>query len=373
MAATVFVGLAVTSHHAGTLSTVTFDHVVSPSSTITGVTFDFASHLRMAQGSDNWPTTWSNDNNQYSMWGDGDGFGAAATGQNTTMTSLGVALIAGDSGSYTGTNVYGGLNPQCPAPLQDMIQGKSHGAPLSLGGVLYAWITPGSGPSGYQSFSLYKSLDKACHWTRLGVTFDRVTYSISFGGFVQFGKDNGSAIDGYVYTVATAVSDPSDLNHVQLPGNVMLLRVPAASIEIKSAYEFFAGLESGQPTWSTDVSKAKAAYQEPDQHGVGPFAQMSYVPDLGRFVYTNQHGNGIDASGSQSLLTMAAAPRPWGPWTIFYHDLFQETPQTLFQWNFAPKWFREGGLRFTLIFTGVGPAINNDSWNTVDGAFIISP
>jgi len=53
MAANVFVGLAVTSHHAGVLSTATFDHVVAPSSTIMGVTFDWASHLRMAPGSDN--------------------------------------------------------------------------------------------------------------------------------------------------------------------------------------------------------------------------------------------------------------------------------------------------------------------------------
>jgi len=69
----------------------------------------------------------------------------------------------GDSDSYQGINVYGGVAPKCPTPPQDMIQGKSHGAPLSLGGVLYAWITPGSGSSGYQSFSLYKSTDKACH------------------------------------------------------------------------------------------------------------------------------------------------------------------------------------------------------------------
>jgi hypothetical protein len=305
------------------------------------------------------------------MWGDGDGFGAAAAGLNTTGTSLGVARIEGDYDSYQGFNVYGGLSPECPAPPADMIPGKSHGAPLSLGGVLYAWITPGSGATGYQWFRLYKSLDRACHWTQLGVTFDRITYGISYGGFVQFGKDNGSAIDAYVYTVATAVSDPSSLDRVQRPGKVMLLRVPAASIEIQSAYQFFAGLENGQPTWSSDVSQAEAVYEDPD--GVGPFAQMSYVPDLGRFVYTNQHGNGIDASGYQSLLTMAEAPRPWGPWAIFYHDQFPETPHTLFQWNFAPKWFREGGRSFTLIFTGVGPAIDNDSWNTVDGSFIISP
>jgi len=377
MAANVFVGLAVTSHHAGVLSTATFDHVVAPSSTITGVTFDWASHLRMAPGSDNWPSTWSNDDNQYAMWGDGGGFNGTDT---QGRSSFGVAKIVGDPDQYYGVNVFGGPTVSGPPPgtttchpgsaATSLIDGKSHGAPLSLKGVLYTWITPGSGNSGFQSFTLWKSTNKGCDWTKLGVTFARVTYGISFGGFVQFGKDNGSAIDGYVYTLATAVSNTSDLNGVQRPGSVMLLRVPAASIEAQGAYQFFTGLVGGQPTWSTDVSKAKAVYQDPD--GVGNFAQMSYVPDLGRFVYTNQHGNGSDASGTHSLLTMAEAARPWGPWTNFYPDLFgsSQIPQTLFQWNFAPKWYRDGGSSFTLIFTGTG---TNDSWNTVDGTFTISP
>jgi hypothetical protein len=54
--------------------------------------------------------------------------------------------------------------------------------------------------------------------------------------------------------------------------------------------------------------------------------------------------------------------------------------QTLFQWNFGPKWFRTGDSAFTLIFSGSGiPPGNssdlntNDSWNTVNGAFIVSP
>src|SRR5262245_49056214 len=45
------------------------------STPITGVTFDLQTHQRLAVGSDNWPTTWSDDDNQYSVWGDGGGFG----------------------------------------------------------------------------------------------------------------------------------------------------------------------------------------------------------------------------------------------------------------------------------------------------------
>ena len=94
---------------------------------------------------------------------------------------------------------------------------------------------------------------------------------------------------------------------------------------------------------------------------------MSFVPGLNRLVYTNQHGTSTSTAGSRSLLTMAEAPQPWGPWTVFHKSVFFPTiERTVFQWNFAPKWFHDGGRDFTLIFSGKE---SNDSWNTVDGRF----
>jgi len=73
---------------------------------------------------------------------------------------------------------------------------------------------------------------------------------------------------------------------------------------------------------------------------------------------------------------MAQASNIWGPYTEFYRHQFLapsgHTPTvdvTLFQWNFAPKWFRNqssSSLDFTMIFTGTG---NNDSLNVIDGSF----
>lgn len=335
----------------------------SPSTPITGVTFDWSSHLRFAQGSDNWPATWSDDDNQYAMWGDGGGFGGSDT---VGRSSLGVARIEGDSSDYQGVNRFGGEGGECPST----IFGKVHGAPLSLHGVLYAWLTPDIDAQVYDSFTLIKSLDKGCNWTEPGVMFVLATDGVSYGSFIQFGKDNGSAIDGYVYIVAPAVADTSSLAIVQRPGKIMLLSVPVASIEDRNAYQFYAGQSStGQSLWSSDPKQAVPIYEDPD--GVGPFPQVTFVPGLNRFVYTNQHGNGSDASGLRSLLTMAEAPEPWGPWTVFYRDLFfPQIEQTVFQWNFAPKWFSDGGKGFTLIFSGTG---SNDSWNTVDGEFTTGP
>jgi hypothetical protein len=329
---------------------------------ITGVTFDFSSHRRLATESDNWPITWSDDDNQYAVWGDGGGFGSDG---HQGRVEFGVARVTGDHDDYQGFNRFGGLNPECPGG----IRGKGHGAPLSIGGVLYVWFTPSASTMGFDTFILFRSRDKGCTWTLLDAAFTRQDEGIAFGSFVQFGKDHRLARDAYVYTVAVEVTGDLILSIVQRPGRIILLRVPALSIEDRGAYEFYAGQDSsGQPKWSTNQADKVPIYEDP--RGVGPYPQMSFVPGLERLVYTNQHGDGSTLSGYRSRLTMAEGPTPWGPWNVFYEDVFfPQSEQRVFQWNFAPKWFRNGGRDFTLTFSGVG---TQDSWNTIDGTFTLA-
>jgi hypothetical protein len=331
------------------------------------------------------------------MFGDGQGFGGTDNSFNAPdRASFGVAKVTGDYNNYTGTNIYGGVNRQCDST----ITGKSHGAPLSInGGVLYTWVTTASDYRGFGSFVLYRSDDKACNWTPLNVAFTTnkdlpatgdTTDRVAYGGFVQFGKDNQSAVDGYVYTVAIKPTETDDVLYLHKPGEIILIRVPRESIEDRSAYEFFAGLNSNNgPTWSQNAADKQPIIT--DASGAGTFPQLVYVPELKRFVYTNQYGDGSVVNltndkypqgkdfpaGNKALLTMSQAKNVWGPYTEFYRDQFQppagHTPKvdvTLFQWNFAPKWFRNkrsNGLDFTMTFTGTGA--NNDSWNTIDGSF----
>src|SRR5688500_7313668 len=71
----------------------------APAPVITGVTFDAASQLRAAQGSDNWPVACSDAAHQSAVWGDGGGFeGTESVGR----ASCGVARIQGDGHNYDG-------------------------------------------------------------------------------------------------------------------------------------------------------------------------------------------------------------------------------------------------------------------------------
>jgi len=267
----------------------------APGADIVGATFDWSSHKRFAPGSDNWPTTWSDDDSQYAMWGDGGGFEGSNDSKDPNYTSFGVSKITGDYNNYSGTNVYGGVDHQCESTLI----GKSHGAPLSInGGVLYTWVTSGTDKyGGFTTFILYRSDDKACTWSKLNVAFtadvtppfgDENTDEVAYGGFVQFGKDYQSAIDNYVYVVAVRPAESGGVLYLHKPGQIMLIRAPRESIEDRSAYEFFAGLDAnGNPTWSTNPTSGKPIVT--DATGVGTFPQIIYVPEVKRFVYTNQY------------------------------------------------------------------------------------
>lgn len=322
-----------------------------PSSAITAVTFDRASHDRRAPGSDNWPMTWADDDHQYTSWGDGGGFGGT---NSRGRVSLGVARVEGGGDSYTGLNVWGGFMPEAPADFG----GKSYGI-LSVAGILYMWVSPGSGPTGYTRTTMHRSDDHGRSWTPATWSFTD-TDDLVIPTILQFGRDYAGAVDDFVYSYAIRLQDDSDLL-VQRPGVIDLMRVPRAQIMDETAYEFFAGLDGGgAPTWVSDVSMRQPAFEDPD--GVGWNVSVSFNAGLGRYLLCTEH-----TTSFEGRLGIFDAPTPWGPWTtVLYSDADWEGFGTTFFWNFANKWVSADGRDFTLVFTGIG---DNDSWNSIDGSF----
>ncbi|TNF98414.1 MAG: hypothetical protein EP297_08120, partial [Gammaproteobacteria bacterium] len=217
-----------------------YKRMVAPypnSAFIKEVDIAWPTHNQRAPGSDNWPVTWANDNHQYSSWGDGGGFkGTNAKGR----VSLGFARIEGDSISegtedpFKGVNIFGGYQPQVPSP----IDGKSYGI-LSVDDSLYAWISPGSGPDGYQEARLYQSSDYARSWESLPWSFTKEDKFI-FPAFLQFDKGYSNSRDHYIYIYASILQNDIDLS-VQKPGYIVLLRVPINRITDRDYYEVYSG------------------------------------------------------------------------------------------------------------------------------------
>ncbi len=320
---------------------------------IDAIHFDFASHDRRAPGSDNWPITWADDDNQYAAWGDGGGFGGT---NSDGRSSLGVARIEGNADDHQGVNVWGGKNGENPAQFN----GKSYGI-LSVEGDLYMWVSPGSGPTSFSEARLAVSHDLGATWTLADWAFTQ-TQDIILPTFLQFGRDYDGARDEFVYSYAARLHDASGLN-VQFPGQIDLMRVESGQILNQSAWEFFAGTTAdGQPVWVSDVGDRQPVFQDPN--GVGWTVSVSYNQGLDRYLLATEH-----TRSARGNLGIFDAPAPWGPWsTTGYYADWGSFGRTFF-WNFSNKWLSADGRDFTLLFTGKD---ENDSWNSVPGTFLLA-
>jgi Domain of unknown function (DUF4185) len=326
------------------------------SRTIIGVSVDWSTHLRYAQGSDNWPITWADDDNQYTSWGDGGGFGGS---NRKARVSLGIARIEGPADAYRGYNVWGGLDAERPAQFT----GKSYGI-ISIDRTLYMWRSgAGSNSTAYDFQRLYQSKDHGRTWIGADWQFTRED-GFFVPTFLQFGRDYTGGRDGYVYIFAP--NRKTDEWAVHRPGEIVLIRVPKDRLFEREFYEFFAGTGyDGKPGWTDRVQDRKPVFVDAI-NGVMRTSAI-YNRGLGRYLLVTEHSQ--RANGNIGIYE---APEPWGPWSTVLFQTGFGTPHVQansFFWGFSNKWTSADGQRFTLLFTGRDA---NDSWNTVEGQFRMS-
>jgi hypothetical protein len=326
------------------------------SSLITGVSFDWSSHVQYAHSSDNWPITWADDDNQYTTWGDGGGFG----GDNRKeRVSLGIARIEGPAIAYRGYNVWGGVDAERTAQFT----GKSYGI-ISIDRTLYIWRSgAGSGSTAYDFQRLYQSKDHGRTW--VGADWQFTSEDGFFvPTFLQFGRDYDGARDGYVYIYAPILK--TDQWEIHRPGEIVLIRVPKDRLFDRKSYEFYAGAGlDDTPVWTDQVRDRKPVFVDAI-NGVMRTSAV-YNRGLGRYLLVTEH-----SQRAKGNIGIYEAPEPWGPWsTVLFQTGFgaPHVQANTFFWGFSNKWTSADGLRFTLLFTGRDA---NDSWNTVEGRFSIS-
>jgi hypothetical protein len=231
---------------------------------ITGVSFDWGTHIRLASGSDNWPITWADDNQQYTAWGDGGGFGGT---NSDGRVSLGFARIEGSKASYRGCNVWGGKN----AENRSMFPGKCYGM-LCVDGVLYAVVN-----------DQVNLVDRIYRSTNHGATWSGSSWTIPgderTATFLQFDRDYAGARDSYVYVYAP-------MDRWDTPGTeVWLARVPKAQIMTWASWQFYGGMPNGHPVW-TSWDNRRAVFHDAR---VCWAVSVSCNTGLGRYLLCNTH------------------------------------------------------------------------------------
>jgi CubicO group peptidase (beta-lactamase class C family) len=281
--------------------------------------------VRHAQGSDNWPLTWADDDNLYGAYGDGNGFEP----KTPEKLSLGLARIAGAPPRHAGTNI---RSPGAEAQGDDK-RGRKGSGMLMVDGVLYM-LARNTGNS-----QLAWSTDRGRTWTWSDWKFTR-----SFGAptFLNFGRNYTGARDRFVYVFshdADSAYDAAD--------RMVLARVPKNRLRNRDAYEFFKALDAkGQPVWTKSLDERGAVFA---RAGKCYRSNVTYHAPSRRYLWT-QTLPGTDARFKGGF-AIHDAPEPWGPWTtVFYTDEWDVGPGETS--SFPAKWMSEDGTTVYLVFSG---------------------
>jgi CubicO group peptidase (beta-lactamase class C family) len=280
---------------------------------------------RDAQGSDNWPLTWGDDDALYGAFGDGNGF-APGTPEKLSM---GFARITGGPEDFRGANIRSSTGET----RGDGANGKKSSGLLMVNGILYLWVRNAA------SSQLAWSSDRGRTWSWSGWRF-----TAGFGAptFLNFGRNYAGARDGFAYVYS------HDADSAYTPADRMVLaRVPANRIRERGAYEFFKRLDTAnQPIWTKAIDERGAVFVHA---GRCYRSGISYNAGLRRYLWS-QTLPGDDAR-FQGGFGIYDAPEPWGPWTtVYYSERWDVGPGETS--SFPTKWMSADGTTVHLVFSG---------------------
>ncbi len=282
--------------------------------------------VRRAQGSDNWPTTWGDDDRLYTAYGDGWGFEPKVP----VKLSLGFAAIEGPPGNFRGRNIRS-PSGECRG---DGPQGKKASGILMVGGVLYLCARNAG------NAQIAHSADHGRRWTWCDWRF---TTSFGCPTFLHFGRDHAGARDQYVYLYS-----PDSPGAYEPADRMVLARVPRDRITQREAYEFFQRRDaSGKPCWTKQIERRGGVFERPGRCGR---SIVSFDAPLGRYLWVQVFSSPGKASEPGGLAVYDAT-QPWGPWTtVFDQPRWDVSPGETA--GFPTKWISADGRTLYLVFSG---------------------
>lgn len=304
-----------------------------PGAAIAAHVADAHSAVTFSDG-DLWPSCWSDDDALYAANGDGAGFG-------DTFFDIAVNRITGAPGGdddMDGELLAGG----------DLVGQVWSGADftrkptgmLCVDGILYLAVQDlrldfNEAPAA----TVARSADhgRSWGWDPTEPMFDDGVFTTIW--FADYGKDAEHAPDArYAYAFGLdgnwrdsfddAAPDPTEL---------FLARVPVATVQDASTWQFYAGDPGdAEPTWTDDIAGKRPVLVDttrrnplepgvdprsvaPGTHDLSVLSQggVTYLPARDRYLYT---------SWTERTFEFYEAPQPWGPWTRFLTEDFGPYP-----------------------------------------------
>jgi len=273
---------------------------------------------------DNWPITWADDGDLYTVYCDASGFDA---GQDWSM---GPARVTGFPPNIAGQNIFSPTGQRKGSGSA----GRKASGMLMVDGVLYMWVRnlhdDGTGSS------LAWSVDHGKTWTWEKWSFPEIGYPV----WLNAGRNYEDAPDDYAFFCSP------DGSSAYLPyDGILLARVPVDRIIEPDAYEFFAGWDDcGAPIWDDDLGNHQPVFSNP----AGCFRpSVVYSPSIERYLLCVT----APYDAPNGYLGIFDAPTPWGPWTTVAYLEGWGAPENRCQPQIPAKWISMDGLSFYLLYS----------------------
>jgi hypothetical protein len=304
---------------------------------------------------DNWASTWADDDQLYTYISDGTGFGLASAMSMYPAKIVGTPAHSNLSGQNISTNAIGKGTGGGPSgkKVSGLISVSDPTSPS--GHVLYAWVRNITRNGGA---SLMYSYDHAATWNwawgNPDTTSGAIIPELGYPTWMQAGKNDTAAQDMYLYFYSQDTPTA-----YQVADAVIMGRIMKTQAKVKSAYQYFAGLDNnGNPLWTTHISLRKPLFTA---RGQSYRTFVTYDPPLKRYFLLTANGDGLDSNWQTGHPThnlgIYEAVRPWGPWyTAYYNDHFQPN-MNVFAPQMVAKWISADGMSFYLLYSSqpVGP------------------
>ena len=165
-----------------------------------------------------------------------------------------------------------------------------------------------------------------------------------FGGpsFVQFGKDNATAVDDYVYAISSDQWDNGS--------EIRLGRVKNDKILERESWEFAIPGDDGSVEWTASLYNSQPILAV-ERHLSSP--EMVYLPKTKKYILATWGLHQDFAPKYGSELTILESDNPWGPFSLVYYEwMWFRQEMCCYCPRIPLKWFDEDSMSGYLLFSG---------------------
>lgn len=282
-------------------------HPITAVSVDDHITYKLEHHKYPHWTGDLWPCTWGDDDRLYTACGDGMGFGM-------DVADIVFAVVEGHPPELTGSTPPEAFGANIAGLwAEDLTLNRKPTGLTCVDGDIYLFSQNlrnalGEDPFGdapHASVSVTRDYGLTWEFDSKAPMFTDHVFTTGF--FLDYGRCQEHRKDDYEYVYGLDYNWRFSDDFLQT--KMFLARVPRDSLMERASWEFFEGMEDGDPSWSVDIDHRYPVLLDEeifckDQSAIAQ-GSVVFVPALNRYLYSSR---------AKCVWIFYEAPEPWGPW-----------------------------------------------------------